>query len=72
MEKWVALVLALLVIGVGFAVVKNISKGINGSTAPVDSFACSQEGGSCKQSCGGAQQLTPSCGDGMVCCAKGP
>lgn len=67
MERWVAIVLGLLVVVVGFLVVQNIMDGTDNISDTGSDVECIVNGGSCVEgSCD--EPLSYSCGGERTCC----
>lgn len=69
MERWIAIILGLLVIVIGFVIVQNIMDGQNQLVDSGNSFECALAGGVCTQeSC--AEPLDTACPGEQTCCAR--
>ncbi len=69
MERWIAIVLGLLVIVIGFVVVQNITDATTGIGDTGSDVECLVQGGSCVEagSCAG-EELAYACREGRTCC----
>ena len=73
MERWVAIVLALLIIVVGFFVVKKILDTSTDMPGVAGDAECRLKGGACKTGCAPGEETIDNveCSkEGELCCAK--
>ncbi len=73
MEKWVAIVLGLLVIVIGFIVIQNIQESVSTLPGIGQQAECQIRGGTCVELAFGCSERIDEtlCGEGWVCCEDG-
>lgn len=69
MERWIAIILGLLVIVVGFVVVQNITDNQREIVDVGTGAECVVYGGSCTENCG-TETLDYACPQGQTCCLR--
>lgn len=71
MERWVAIILGLLIIVVGFVVVQNLNDAQGEITRTGSDAECLVKQGTCVDQCTADARIDAQCTDGKICCERG-